>query len=194
MKRLGLMASFVCVSTSCSPVTRSSVRPDFATVDRTQTLRLVVVTSPLPAGSENVGHLWAGIARKWTNQHRDFLVVDDFGAATLPGDLCSDGVQGILHLAPVAALEGDGAQVQVEARLVRCTDQVEIWSAAAAGSWSSKDDDLDGVRAYWARELGEEVGPWVVPTFRLVTATLETLPEPALPNEAWVREKIELGD
>jgi probable lipoprotein (TIGR04455 family) len=121
-------------------------------------------------------------------------VVDDFGTATLPGDLCSDGVQGILHLAPVAALEGDGAQVQVEARLVRCTDQVEIWSAAAAGSWSSKDDDLDGVRAYWVRELGEEVGPWVVPTFRLVTATLETLPEPALPNEAWVREKIELGD
>ena len=152
------------------------------------------MTTPLPAGLEVVGDLWAGIARKWANQHRDFLVVDDFGAAEMPADVCSEGVQGVLHLTPTARLAGDGAEVDVVARLVRCQDRAEVWSASAGGAWPSADDDLTEIKRYWTRALGPEVEPWVVPTYRLLTATLETMPSPALPDETWVREKIDLGD
>jgi len=182
------------VLSACSPVRHTSTRPDYDAVDRTRTLRLVAVTTPLPAGLERVGDLWAGIARKWANQHRDFLVIDDFGAAEMPTDVCSEGVQGVLHLAPTARLTEGGAEVEVNARLLRCDGRVEVWAASAGGTWGSEDDDLTEVKRYWARTLGPEVEPWVVPTYRLLTATLETMPSPALPSEAWVREKIELGD
>jgi probable lipoprotein (TIGR04455 family) len=99
-----------------------------------------------------------------------------------------DGAEG--GLSPV----DDGAEVEVIARLLRCEDQVEVWVASAGGAWRSEDDDLTEIKRYWARVLGPEVEPWVVPTYRLLTATLETMPSPALPSEAWVREKIELGD
>ena len=196
MSARGNIVSLVAAATlsACSPVRQATTRPDYDTVDRTRTLRLVAVTTPLPAGLERVGDLWAGIARKWANQHRDFLVVEDFGAAEMPADLCSEGVQGILHLKPTARLADDGAEVEVIARLLRCEDQVEVWVASAGGAWRSEDDDLTEIKRYWARVLGPEVEPWVVPTYRLLTATLETMPSPALPSEAWVREKIELGD
>jgi probable lipoprotein (TIGR04455 family) len=42
--------------------------------------------------------------------------------------------------------------------------------------------------------VGKEVSPYVVATFRLLTATLDTLPEPAFPNDAYAHEKIELGE
>ena len=43
------------------------------------------------------------------------------------------------------------------------------------------------------QELGPEVEPYVAPSWRLLQATLDTLPRPVLTDED-VIEKIELGE
>jgi probable lipoprotein (TIGR04455 family) len=47
--------------------------------------------------------------------------------------------------------------------------------------------------AQYVQELGEEVAPYVVPSAKLLAATLDTLPSPEL-NDADKDEKIELGE
>ncbi len=179
---------------ACSPVQQSRVRDDYPAVDRTQTLRLKIVVAPLPDGSQDVGDLWALMARSHVNQHRDFIAVEDVAAAAVPPDACSEDIEGLLLLAPQVARDGDGVEAAVNARLTRCRDGEEVWAAEAAGSWASDDDDLAGVRAHWVKALGEPVSAYVVPSFRLLTATLDELPRPAFPNEAYAREKINLGE
>jgi probable lipoprotein (TIGR04455 family) len=179
---------------ACSPVQQSRVRDDYATADRTQTVRLKIVVAPLPEGSQDVGDLWSMMARSHVNQHRDFIVTEDLAAADVPADACSQGIEGVLRLEPQVKRAGDGVEAAVKARLTRCRDGEEVWAAEAAGSWDADDDDLVGVRAHWVKELGEPVSAYVVPSFRLLTATLDELPEPAFPSEAYAREKIELGE
>jgi probable lipoprotein (TIGR04455 family) len=88
---------------------------------------------------------------------------------------------------------GKGVEGAVKARLMRCADGQDEWHAEAAGSWGS-DDELYRERvAEYVGKLGEEVQPYVVPTYKLLKATLDTLPNPKL-LEADIEEKIELGE
>lgn len=188
---LGLLAG-------CSAVKTHRVRGDYAQVDRTATKRLVVVAQPLPDEKPAVGELWSLIARQWVNQNRDFIVKDNVALPGRPADttfkgLCVEGVEGVLWLDPTIRLQGDGAEAEVKAQLLRCTDGQEVWAAEAAGSWGSRDEDYAARVTKFSEELGEEVAPYVVPTTKLLAATLETLPNPQL-TEADKDEKIELGE
>ncbi|MCP3102204.1 MXAN_6521/LA_1396 family lipoprotein [Myxococcus sp. K15C18031901] len=188
---LGLLAG-------CSAVKHHRVRDDYAQVDRQQVKRLVVVTQPLPDGKRPVGDLWSLIARQWVNQNRDFIVKDNVAQDGRPEDLtfraqCVEGVEGVLWLDPTLELVGGGADAAVKAQLVRCRDGEEVWSAEAAGSWGSKDEDYAQRVTQYSQELGEGVAPYVVPTAKLLGAVLNTLPNPEL-TEADKDEKIELGE
>jgi probable lipoprotein (TIGR04455 family) len=187
-------AALTLAAAACSPVLSTRTRADYAEVDRTQTVRLAVAVAPLPAGQQDVGDLWSMMARKYINQHRDFIVVADRADAAIPGDVCGDRIDGVLLLAGRADRQGDEVGAAVHARLVRCRDRQEVWSAQAAGTWPTTDDDLVEARKYWVGQTADLVDPYVVASFRLLTATLETLPSPKITDAEQVREKIDLGE
>ncbi|MFP2911064.1 MXAN_6521/LA_1396 family lipoprotein [Pyxidicoccus sp. 3LFB2] len=185
---------------ACSTVKSHRLRDDYAQVDKQQVKRLVVVTQPLPGGKPKVGELWSLLARQWVNQNRDFIVKANLALADRPGDvsfkgLCVEGIEGVLWLDPSITLKNKegGAEASVKARLTRCRDGEEVWAAEAGGSWDSKDEDYAQRVAQYVQELGEEVAPYVVPSAKLLAATLDTLPTPEL-NDADKDEKIELGE
>ncbi len=175
-------------------VRSSWVRPDYDRFDKRETLRLVVVTAPLPAGSAQVGALWSLLARRYTNQKRDFIAKRHLAAESLPEDLCDDEVEGVLHLVPKVRRAGGGVEASVKATLTRCRDGELVWKAEAAGSWPSEDPVLKQVTEDYVRELGEEVRPFVGPSFHLLKAVLDTLPRPELTDDEDVMEKIELEE
>ncbi|MFP2930456.1 MXAN_6521/LA_1396 family lipoprotein [Pyxidicoccus sp. 3LG] len=188
---LGMLAA-------CSTVKNHRLRPDYEQVDKQQVKRLVVVTQPLPDGKPAVGELWSLVARQWVNQNRDFIVKSNLALPERPAEmsfkgLCVEGIEGVLWLDPSIRLKGDGAEAEVKAKLVRCRDGEEVWAAEAGGSWDSQDEDYAQRTAQYVQELGAEVAPYVVPTSKLLGATLNTLPNPQL-NEADTDEKIELGE
>lgn len=173
------------LGTSCASVVKSSrVTPDYDTTDRTQTVRLAVYTRP-PAGIEKLGFMWSEIARRYANHHRDFIAKNKTA--------CEDGIDGVLELEPTLARKDGGVEASVKARILRCSDKAEVWSAEAGGTWPSDDPNVSEVIRENAETYGEEVRPFVAPTFHLLRATLDTLPRPVL-DDAGVTEKIELGE
>ncbi len=189
-----LLAFAALGASACSPVLNTRVRPDYESVDRTRTLRLALVVAPLTAGQQDVADLWSMMARKYVNQHRDFIVVSDLALATVPADVCSDHIEGALLLSGRAERVGDTVEAAIDARLFRCRDRAEIWAAQAAGTWATEDDDLVEARKYWVSQTAPVVDPYVVASFRLLTAALETLPRPLIADESYIREKIDLGE
>ena len=197
MNRLALALGLVLLA-GCATVKSSRVRPDYEAVDKTQVKRLAVVTQPLPDGRQEVGELWSLIARRYVNQNRDFIARSSIAFPGTPEDtsfkgLCVENLEGILWLSPDVKRTGKGLEAAVKAQLVRCRDGQEVWGAEAAGSWPSEDERYKETIAQYTSELGPEVSPYVAPTFRLLSATLDTLPRPQL-SEADVEEKIELGE
>ncbi|PTL81329.1 MXAN_6521/LA_1396 family lipoprotein [Vitiosangium sp. GDMCC 1.1324] len=197
MNRLALVLGLVLLA-GCATVKGSRVRSDYEAVDKTQVKRLVVVTQPLPDGKQEVGELWSLVARRYVNQNRDFIARSNVALAGSPEDasfkgLCVDNLEGVLWLSPDVRRKGNGVEAAVKAQLLRCRDGQEVWSAEAAGSWPSDDARYMELTAQYTGELGPEVSPYVAPTFRLLSATLDTLPRPQL-NDEDVTEKIELGE
>lgn len=196
-KRLALMLGLA-VLTACATVKNSFTRPDYEQVDKERVKRLVVVTQPLPDGKQALGELWSLIARQYVNQNRDFLVKQNLTQAepATPASLkalCIEGIEGVLLLDPQVKLNKDDVDVAVRARLMRCADSEDVWSAEAAGSWGSRDEKFRERAAQYVQQLGPEVEPYVVPSYKLLQATLDTLPNPKL-NDQDVDEKIELGE
>lgn len=196
-KRLALMLGLA-VLTACATVKNSFTRPDYEQVDKERVKRLVVVTQPLPDGKQSLGEMWSLIARQYVNQNRDFLVKQNLTQAepATPDSLkalCTEGTEGVLLLAPQMKLNQDDVDVAVRARLMRCADNEDVWSAEAAGSWGSRDEKFRERAAQYVQQFGPEVEPYVVPTYKLLQATLDTLPNPKL-NDQDIDEKIELGE
>ncbi|MFL5343875.1 MAG: MXAN_6521/LA_1396 family lipoprotein [Hyalangium sp.] len=196
-KRLALTLGLG-VLTACATVKNSTTRPDYAQVDKQRVKRLVVVTQPLPDGKQPVGELWSLIAREYINQNRDFLVKQNLTQEAQATDaslkaLCTEGFEGVLLLAPQVKRTQDGADTAVRARLMRCADGEDVWSAEASGSWDSRDEKFRERVEHYVKQFGPEVEPYVVPTYKLLKATLDTLPNPEL-NDADKDEKIELGE
>lgn len=197
MNRLVLVLGLAMLA-GCATVKSHRLRPDYETVDKTQVKRLAVVTQPLPDGKQAVGDLWSLIARRYVNQNRDFIAKANTALSGAPQDAtfkaqCAEGIEGILWLSPDVKQAGKGVEASVKAQLLRCRDGEEVWAAEAAGSWPSEDARYKELTAQYTGELGPEVTPYVAPTFRLLSATLDTLPKPAL-SDADVNEKIELGE
>ena len=179
---------------ACGPVKHATIRADFDQVDKARLLRLVVVTAPLPAADEAVGAMWSLMARRYVNHHRDFIVKAEVAGAEVPEGVCEDGLDGVLHLAPEVRRVDGGVEAAVEGRLYRCADGVEVWSAGAAGSWSSSDETVSTVIQEYTSELGAGVTPFVAPSFHLLRAALDTLPRPVLEREDDILEKIEVAE
>ena len=176
----------------CSVVKHTRTRDDWASVDANRVKRLVIATSPLPDGNEKVGQLWSRIAKRYTNQKRDFLAKEEVATGTLePKSLCKEGIEGVLWLQPNVSHKGSGLEAAVKAQLLRCVDGETVWETDAAGSWDSVDPVLQSTTQEYASEFGAEVEPYVAPTFHLLKATLDTLPNPVL-TEADKDERIEL--
>ena len=177
---------------ACSAVQHVELRDDYATTDRLSTVRIAVVVAPLPGGREDLGQLWATLAARYANQHRDFLARPALFAASLPAEACAAPRQGVLHLLPTARVDGDEVAVTVTASLRRCADDVQIWQASGKGSWASADDELAEMTRTYSEEVGEAVRAHVAPTYRLLRAVLAELPEPKLTDDQDVMDKIEM--
>jgi len=180
---------------SCSTVKSAQVRPDWAAVDAHRVKRLVVVTAPFTEGGEATAQLWSRMARRTVNQRRDFIAKEEkalpsLGQATA---LCGEGLEGVLWLRPTLKREGAGVEAKVSASLHRCVDGEAVWTAEAAGSWPSADPDIEGTVASFTAGLDASVQPYAAPSFRLLKATLDTLPNPVL-DEKDTDEKIELAE
>ncbi|MDY7227529.1 MXAN_6521/LA_1396 family lipoprotein [Hyalangium rubrum] len=196
-KRFALVLGLATLA-GCSAVKNSTIRPDYEQVDKQRVKRLVVVTAPLPDGKQALGDMWSLIARQYINQNRDFLVKEHITRAESTDDaalkaLCVEGLEGVLLLDPQVKRTGDGADVAVRARLMRCADGENVWSAEAAGGWDSVDEKFRERTAQYVQQFGAEVEPYVVPSYKLLQATLDTLPNPQL-NDQDIDEKIELGE
>ncbi len=194
-RRLSI-ALLLALTSACSAVKQVRLRDDYVQVDQTRTKRLLVVTAPLPEGGEKVAELWSLIAQRYTNLHRDFLVKKGTTAPAPLADVkerCGEGIEGVLWLRPELRRAGSGVEAAVDAQLLRCSDGAEVWGAKAAGSFDSKDPHLAETTEQYVAKFGEEVRPYVAPTFLLLRATLDTLPKPVLTEED-VAEKIELEE
>lgn len=197
-RRLALAAAVAMLAAACSPVMNKYVRPDYEKAPEQQVKRLVVVTQPLPAGDAKLGELWGLITRQWVNQNRDYLVKQQVALAERPSDTsfkaqCIEGIEGVLWLEPTVQRKGGGVEAEVKARMVRCADGQDEWHAETAGSWGSQDDKYRERAAQYVQQFGPEVEPYVIPSYKLLKATFETLPHPKL-SEADIEEKIELGE
>jgi probable lipoprotein (TIGR04455 family) len=184
--------------TGCSSVKSQVTRPDYEQVDKQRVKRLVVVTQPLPDGKQTVGDMWSLMARRYVNQNRDYLVKENLArpgptdSAALK-ELCAEGIEGVLWLEPQASGTRYGATVATRARLLRCVDGEEVWSAEAAGDWHGHDKKFLQRKIQYVQEFGREVDLYVIPSLKLLQDTLGTLPNPQL-NDQDIEEKIELGE
>ncbi|MBJ6760027.1 MXAN_6521/LA_1396 family lipoprotein [Myxococcaceae bacterium JPH2] len=198
MKRLGPVLGLLVLAGCASTVKSQRLRDDYAQVDRLQVKRLAVVTQPLPDDKAEVGELWSLIARQWVNQNRDFLVKSNVALPGQPADAafreqCVEGIEGVLWLSPQVKRVGDGVEAAVKAQLLRCRDGQEVWAVESAGSWGSKDAKYVERTEQYVQQFGPSVEPYVVPSYKLLVATLETLPNPEL-TDADKDEKIDLGE
>lgn len=192
--RSALALCAIIAASGCSVVKHASVRDDFEQVDKRTLLRLKVFTAPLPNQDPEAGEMFSEIARRYTNHHRDFIAKEGAAGAALPADACGEGFDGLLHLSPRVSREAEGAAVEIEGRLLRCKDGVEVWRAAVAGSWKSEDPTVSTVIEEYSEEYGASVTPLIAPSFHGLRALLDTLPRPVLENDDDIMEKIELGD
>ena len=197
-----VLLAVVALSTGCATVKTSWVEPDYAQTDRTQVKRLVVLTTPLPDGSQHVADLFDQIARRYVNLHFNYLAKataygpapeGKYAPATLCHSMQEDHIEGVLWLSPTAKRDGGDVVEAVDAKLLRCSDAKAIWSAQANGTWASEDGTIKDEVEQYQHEIDPSVGPYVAPTFRLLKAALDTLPNPTL-TDSDTDEKVELVD
>ena len=195
-KRLWVFA--LLFATGCAGVVKQAhVRDDWESAHKDQVKRLFVLVQPLPDGKQQVGDMWAAITARHVDLKREFIIKE---LQALPQDTqdplahaCGGGdVDAVLHLRPEMVRQGSGAEASLEATLRRCGDGLELWRASSAGSWGMKDKKLTETIADYTREFGPEVEPYVVASWHLLRATLDTLPQPQLSEEDLL-EKIEHG-
>lgn len=176
-------------------IRESRLRPDYDKVDKLQTKRLAVVTQPLPEGVQSLGDLWSLIARRQVNLKRQFIVKETAALveAFEPRSRCKAGIEGVLWLKPDVKRDGKYLFTEVKATLFRCTDGAVVWEAEGGGRWPQKDEEVKEITARYVSELGLDVESYVGPTFHLIKALVDQMPDPVL-NEQDKDEKIELGD
>jgi probable lipoprotein (TIGR04455 family) len=194
MRKPVLLALVTVALSACGVVRKVSVRPDYETEDKTRTVRLAVHTQPPTEGGETVTALWNRMARRYTNDHRDFIVKAELPASWSRTQGCPQGIEGVLQFTPKLTRREGGLEAWLDASLVRCRDGEPIWTAQAGGSFASEDAQLQETVSHYTAELGPDSAPFVAPSFRILREVLETLPKPKLPDDEAVMEKIEAGN
>lgn len=179
--------------TACGPSVDSFVRADYPQVDARSVKRIALIVTPPPGGDEATGRMWSLVARRWANQHRNFIVKRNTTTLTFDRAAACAGMQGVIRLDPGVKPDGDGFSVELDAELLRCTDGERIWSAQVAGSFEGNDENVQAMREVYEREVGAGVGPQVAAAIHSVRAAFETLPQPVLTEDEEM-EKIELGE
>lgn len=186
---LGLLGA-----SACSAVTQQYVHPDFDEVDKNRVWRVHVVTAGMSSEQSSISQLWALIAQRWVNQHRDYIAKQRSTVTTVAPPACQDGINGLLVLKPHVERLGDEVRARAAAALIHCEGARTVWSAKAAGTWDVEDDVLKATTAQYASELGPQVRPWVPATFRLLRELLDTMPRPKLKDDDAIMEKIDLEE
>lgn len=207
MNRLSVIFVALAVLSGCGSVVRSTqLRPDFDSVDKTQTTRVVIVVQPQPDQKPKVAELWALMARRYVHLKRQYIVkahttseapASAFKAQEVCGSTLTslgegERLEGVLWLEPTRVKgneEGSQFEMGARGRLLRCSDGEQIWTAEGEGSWSAGDKDTLVQSWNYAAELGAEVGPYVAPSWGLLRPILDTLPDVVL-DEAAQEEKV----
>jgi len=207
MNRSMVIPALLALLPGCAGVVRStSLRPDYETTDKTATTRLVLVVQPEPGQKPKVAELWALMARRYVHLKRQYILkahttsaepVSAFRAQAVCTDTVAkleegEKLEGVLWLEPTSLKgneEGTRFDAGVRARLLRCSDGEQVWSAEGEGSWEAGDKNTLQQSWNYAAELGPEVGPYVAPSWGLLRPVLDTLPEVVL-DEAASEEKV----
>ena len=206
------------ITSGCGAARQTYLVPSYQAQERTQVVRLEVVTASADIDQETspsqaILEMWALMAQRYLNDHRDFLVVNRRVATTvkeLTQVSCADKTQGRLVLTGQARPDDDQAHIRLWARLVRCPDQESgrdvksqdqrgerlglIWSADVDHTSSSQDEVLVTLRQRYTKRFGAVVEDYAAPSFLALKNLLELAPKPKLTLEEDVIEKIELVD
>lgn len=178
------------LTSACGASVKSWVREDYAAQDQSQVKHLALQVRGLPAEQQR---LWYLMARRYINQHRNFILrpAELAHEATL-GVACA-GQEGVLGLDVAQALKGSDVALQVQGRIQRCRDGQEVWTGSVQGAWSSDEATVAELKAHYVKELGEAIAPFVAPAFLAIKALVATLPQPVITGDDEM-EKIELGE
>ena len=176
-------------------IRESRLRADYDKVDKLQTKRLAVVTQPLPEGVQSLGDMWSVMARRQVNLKRQFIAKETAALVEPfePRSRCKAGLEGVLWLKPNVRRDGKYLFTEVNATLYRCTDGAVVWEAEGAGRWPQQDDGVAQTTAAYVKEFGPDVESYAGPSFHLLKALVDQMPDPVL-DEKDKDEKIELGD
>jgi probable lipoprotein (TIGR04455 family) len=182
-RALGAFAALSLLASGCV-IREARLRPDYEQV-----------TQPLPEGVQALGDMWSVMARRQVNLKRQFIAKDTAALVEPfePKSRCKQGIEGVLWLQPNVKRDGKYMFTQVNARLFRCTDGAEVWEAEGAGRWPQHDEGVQQITATYVKEFGPDVETYAGPTFHLIKALVDQMPDPVL-NEQDKDEKIELGD
>ena len=175
-------------------VRKSRVSTDWESIYKGQLKRITVLVQPLPESNQNVGAMFARVARRYVHMKRNFLVKSDSAKSTADWKAeCGEGIDGVLLLRPLVESSEKSVTARTEGSLLKCGDGSEAWSGEVAGKVVSEDEGLKEVAANYGRENGPEVVKYVPAAMHLLRPLLDTLPQPEL-NDADVDEKLTLDE
>lgn len=178
------------------------VRPDWQSEHASKVKRLTVVIQPPPNEEQRAGEAWSRIVRRYVNMKRNFLVRAE-RVQTVPAELaavCVEGTEAMLWLkptvrakelnewtpspeGPIRWIRRGGFEAEVEGRLLRCGDGLELWTGRAGGTFPAQDDKLVEVTSMYGREFGPQVEAYIPLAMNLLRPLLDTLPQPVLTKE-----------
>ncbi len=188
--KLRILAAIALLATGCGASVQSWTRDDYAAADQKQVKHLSLQVRGV---GEPLRRMWTLLARRYVNQHRNFIL--------RPAELASDaslgtacaGKEGVLGLEVSHLGRGGEIAVNLQAKILRCRDGEPVWTGVVQGSWPSDEPTVAELRAHYVAELGNDIEAYVAPAFLALKALVATLPEPILTDDDQM-EKIELGE
>jgi probable lipoprotein (TIGR04455 family) len=193
-----LVLALALAATGCGPKVQTWLRDDYATVDSKVVKRLTVVVASTPNGDAKQAEMWALLARRYVNQHRNFLVkmqtsAPDWTVESACNPPANGPIEGALLLTPAVQKQEADVQIDLPAKLVRCRDREPVWTGEVHGKWASADETVAALKEHYVKELGAGIEAWVAPAFLALKALVATMPQPTLSDDEQM-EKIELGE
>ncbi len=164
------------------------------TQDKFQLKRTFVLVQAPPGTPAHFVELAGRIARRYVNLKKDFLVLGNAPAQPEPvAALAETDGHLLLDFTEVHLAQADDLRLRVTAQLLRNPGRGVVWKVVASRSDEPANEDLSRLTQRYVRELGDEVEPYVAPTFILMKRVFDTLPSPQLTDED-IEAKIMLDD
>jgi probable lipoprotein (TIGR04455 family) len=144
--------------------------------------------------------MWALMAQRYLNRHRDYLVSDRVSVLqrvahdqTRETPLCKLPYHGVWLLKGASHIYTTEAHVQFTASLRRC-DGTLVWSGEVNGQWPTHDDVLVSLREVYAKKFGTKVKPIIAPSFHAIRELLKLTPHPKMTRDDEIMDKIDLEE